>query len=427
MLDLVALFIGLTTLLAYVNYRFIKLPPAIGVMAMALLLSALAQLATFSGYEVLEDHISHLVRDIDFTEVLMTWFLPALLFAGALHVDLNDLKEFKWQIGGLATLGVIVSTFVVGWLAEFVFGAVGWEISLVYCLLFGALISPTDPIAVMGILKTSGAPRPLQSTITGESLFNDGSAIVIFTILLGVLALGTPPTAIEISLLFLKEAVGGVVFGLGLGVIVYRMIRSISDHQITVLLTLALVFGGSALADELHVSAPITMVVAGLIIGNHGRRSAMDEVARRYVDGFWAVIDSILNSLLFALIGLELLVLPLTWMHVVIGLALGAVVLVARMIVIAPAVIVARFRGFYVPRGTSRVLMWGGLRGGVSVALALSLPPGFARDTILTVTYVVVLVSILVQGLTIGKVVARHFGQIEDPGQRGVAEVSTET
>jgi NhaP-type Na+/H+ and K+/H+ antiporters len=419
MFDLVAAFIGLTTLLTYINYRFVKLPPAIGVMATALVLSLVAHLIALAGYPLLEARMQHLIRDIDFSQVLMTWFLPALLFAGALHVNFADLREFRWPIGLLATVGVVISTLAVGTAAFYLFAALGWEIGYIYCLLFGALISPTDPIAVMGILKTSGAPRPLQYTIIGESLFNDGSAIVTFSILLGVLALGQAPTPGDIGILFAKEAIGGIVFGLALGFLGFRMLRTISDHQVTIMVTLAMVFGGAAIAAKLHVSAPIAMVVAGLIIGNHGRQLAMDEETRTIVDDLWEVIDSILNALLFALIGLELLILPLSWMHIFAAMLLGLIVLGARFVTIAPAVVLARKLGKIIPSGTSRVLTWGGLRGGVSVALVLSLPNGSERDTLLALTYVVVLVSILVQGLSVSKLVSYHFGQKADPGQVG--------
>lgn len=419
MFDLVAAFIGLTTLLTYINYRFIKLPPAIGVMATALVLSLLAHLLTMAGYPLIEAEMQHLIQDIDFSQVLMTWFLPALLFAGALHVNFADLREFRWPIGLLATVGVVLSTFAVGTAAFYLFEAIGWKISYIYCLIFGALISPTDPIAVMGILKTSGAPRPLQYTIIGESLFNDGSAIVAFSILLGVLALGQAPTAGDIGLLFAKEAIGAIVFGGVMGYIGFRMLRTISDHQVTIMLTLAMVFGGAALAEKLHVSAPIAMVVAGLIIGNHGRHLAMDDSTRESLDAFWEVIDSILNALLFALIGMELLILPFHWLHVMAAMLLGLIVLGARLFTIAPAVVLARKLGKAVPPGTSRLLTWGGLRGGVSVALVLSLPPGFERDTLVALTYIVVLVSILVQGLSVGKLVSYHFGDKDDPGRVG--------
>lgn len=414
MLDLAAAFITLTTFLTYLNYRFLKMPPAIGVMVTALLLSLILQIVSAMGYPVLELHMQTLISGIDFSQVLMTWFLPALLFAGALHVNLNDLSSYKWGIGLLATFGVLISTGAVGVLTYYMLQFLGWNVSILYCLLFGALISPTDPIAVMSILRTSGAPMPLRMTIVGESLFNDGTAIVVFSILLGVLMLGHNPTAGDISILFMKEAVGGVVYGLVLGTAGFMLLRTIDQHQVSVLLTLAMVFGGAALAAKLHVSSPIAMVVAGLIIGNHGRNLAMSENSRRYVDGLWELVDDVLNTLLFALIGLELLLLPFTWVHIAAGLVLSVVVLLSRVVTVAPAILLLRMRrdaDRQIAKGTIRTLSWGGLRGGVSVALALSLPLGEQRDLILTLTYIVVLSSILVQGLTIGKLVKSLFGE----------------
>lgn len=334
MLDLVAAFIALTTLLTYVNYRFIRLPPTIGVMATALVFSLIVQGLSELGYPILEVEMQEIIRRIDFSEVLMTWFLPALLFAGALHVDLSDLRSYKWPIGLLATAGVLIATFVIGGLAYYTFPLFGWQVDFIYCLLFGALISPTDPIAVLGILKSAGAPKPLATTIVGESLFNDGTAVVVFAIILGILQLGEAPTVSATAILFVQEAIGGVLFGAVLGYGVFVMMRGIDQYQVEVMLTLALVIGGAALAARLHVSAPIAMVVAGLIIGNHGRHYAMSDETRRYVDKFWELIDEILNALLFALIGLELLLLPFSWLHVAAAFALGGAVLVSRLLTV---------------------------------------------------------------------------------------------
>lgn len=408
MLEIAAAFIALTTLLTYVNYRFIRLPPTIGVMATALFFSGLLQIVAALGYPVLESETQEWLSQIDFSDVLMTWFLPALLFAGALHVDLKDLSSYKWPIGLLATLGVLIATFVIGGLAYFIFDLFGWHIDFIYCLIFGALISPTDPIAVLGILKSAGAPKPLATTIVGESLFNDGTAVVVFAILLSILQLGETPTLGNIAFFFGQEAIGGIIFGIALGYFVYWLMRGIDQYQVEVMLTLALVIGGAALAARMHVSAPLAMVVAGLIIGNHGRRYAMSDETRRYIDKFWELIDEILNALLFALIGLELLVVPFTWLHVAAAMALGLAVLIARSVTVGPAIMVLRQRAAgrrLVPDGAVRILVWGGLRGGVSVALALSLPMGPERDMLLPVTYIVVLVSILLQGLTIGPLV----------------------
>lgn len=417
MLDLVAAFIVLTTLLTYVNYRFIKLPPSIGVMATALVFSLLAQGLSLIGYPLIEHEAQEVIRRIDFSDILMTWFLPALLFAGALHVDLRDLRSHRLPIGLLATFGVLLATGMIGAFAYTLFDLFGWHVDFIYCLLFGALISPTDPIAVMGILKSSGAPKPLATTIVGESLFNDGTAVVVFAILLGILQLGSTPTLGAVSWLFIHEAIGGLLLGAAIGYGVLLMLRSIDQYQVEVMLTLALVFGGAALASRLHVSGPLAMVVAGLLIGNLGRNHAMSEETRRYVDGFWELVDEILNALLFALIGLELLLLPFSWLHVVAAFGLGGAVLIARLLTVAPTVLLIRRTAGgrrQVSHGAIRILTWGGLRGGVSVALALSLPLGEERDLLLSLTYIVVLVSILLQGLSIGPLVRRLYGQASE-------------
>jgi CPA1 family monovalent cation:H+ antiporter len=404
MLELVAAFICLTTLLTYVNFRFIGLPPTIGVMVTAMLFSLILQILSFLGFPGLEDQVRALIDQIDFGDLLMNWMLSFLLFAGALHVNLADLKSYRWPIGLLATFGVLIATFVIGTLAFWIFGLFGWHVSFLYCLLFGALISPTDPIAVLGVLRTANASKPLKTTIVGESLFNDGTAVVVFTVLLGIAQLGETPTVGATAMLFVHEAVGGALFGGLIGYVVYRMIKSIEQYQVEVMLTLALVIGGSAMSAELHVSAPIAMVVAGLIIGNLGRNLAMNEMTRRYMDGFWELLDDILNALLFALIGMELLLLPFSWLHLSAAGLLAVAILLSRFITVAPAIALLR-RWRTVPRGTIRVLTWGGLRGGVSVALALALPLGPERDLVLSITYIVVLSSILLQGLTIGPLV----------------------
>ena len=299
MLELVAAFICLTSLLTYVNFRFIGLPPTIGVMVTALMFSLLLQGLSFMGYPGLEERVQQLIGQIDFGDLLMNWMLSFLLFAGALHVNLNDLRSYRWPIGLLATFGVLIATAVIGSLAYYIFALFGWHVSFLYCLLFGALISPTDPIAVLGILRTANASKPLKTTIVGESLFNDGTAVVVFTVLLGIAQLGETPTISATAMLFAHDAIGGVVFGGLIGYLVYLMIKSIEQHQIEVMLTLALVIGGSAMASELHVSAPIAMVVAGLIIGNLGRNLAMNDMTRKYLDGFWELLDDMLNALLF--------------------------------------------------------------------------------------------------------------------------------
>jgi CPA1 family monovalent cation:H+ antiporter len=332
--------------------------------------------------------------------------LSLLLFAGALHVDLSALKRFRWQVASLALLGTVASTFLIGFAMHAVLPWIGITLPLIYCLLFGALISPTDPIAVLGILRSAGAPKTMEIVIAGESLFNDGVGVVVFSLLLGVLASGAFPTAGQAFELLLREAGGGIAFGWVLGYVTFRLLKSIDQYQVEVMLTLAAVMGGYALASHLHISGPLAMVVTGLMIGNGGRAEAMSDTTVRYVDMFWELLDEMLNAVLFVLLGMELLLIDTSSTLLLGGLAAIVVTLVARALTVGLPVAAAG-RWFGLPRGSPAVLTWGGLRGGISVALALSMPPGLARDTVLTLTYCVVIFSILGQGLTIGRVVRK--------------------
>ncbi len=406
MLDIAALLVTLTALFAWLNHKLIRLPSTIGVMAIALVLSlglvALGRL----GFAGIAGPAERLVASVDFTTVLMQGMLSLLLFAGALHVDLADLVSRRHAIGILATAGVLISTLLVGLAAWAVLDLVGLPVRLIDCFVFGALISPTDPIAVMGILKSAHAPKGLEIKITGESLFNDGVGVVLFAVLLG-LAQGTRPMSPGgVALLFLEEAAGGIVLGLVLGYLTYLLLRSIDHYQVEILLTLALVLGGNALATKLHVSGPLAMVVAGLFIGNRGRLFAMSETTERHVDTFWELIDEILNAVLFVLIGLEVLTLTFRVERLAASLLMIPVVLFARFVAVGiPLSLLRRWRK-YTPHAV-KILTWAGIRGGISVALALSLPPGPARQVFLPMTYVIVLFSILVQGLSLGRVVKR--------------------
>ncbi len=403
--NIVAILVTLTAVFSYVNYRYIGLPVTIGVMLIALSTSLMLNLLGSFGFG-LEQQAQAWLRSIDFDKTLLHGMLSFLLFAGALHIDINDLATRKWSIGSLATVGTIISTFIVGTLTWWVLGWFGVELSYIYCLLFGALISPTDPIAVLGILKTAGVPKSLEIKITGESLFNDGVGIVAFFVILEI-ATGTHEvSAGHIGVLLVQEALGGVLFGLGVGYLAYQMLKSVDNYQVEVLITLALVAGGYALANALHLSGPIAIVVAGLLIGNHGRLFGMSEETRLHLDVFWELIDEILNAVLFVLIGLEVLVLTFTQSYLLASLLIIPLVLLSRFIAIGiPVTLLRSFRTF--SPGAVRIMTWGGLRGGISVALALSLPPGAERDVILAITYAVVVFSILVQGLTIEKLVKR--------------------
>ncbi len=409
-LDAAAVLVTLSAVFSYLNYRYVRLPSAIGLMLIALCLSLILLALGKLGLGNLEQTAESFIRSVDFNRTLMHGMLSFLLFAGALHVNLRDLAAQKWIVGSLATFGTVASTFVVGTLFFFITRALGFEIGFSYCLLFGALISPTDPIAVLGILKTAGAPKSLETKITGESLFNDGIGVVVFIVLLGLVTGGQEPSARHIALLFAEEALGGIVFGLVIGGIAYWMLSRVDNYSVEVLITLAVVMGGYSLAVAIHTSGPIAMVVAGLVIGNHGRRLAMSERTREHLDLFWELVDEILNTVLFVLIGLELLILELSGKALTAGLIAIPLVLLTRFLCVGTPVKLLEFRRSFTP-GAVRILTWGGLRGGISVALALSIPAGPERDLILTVTYTVVVFSILVQGLTIGPLVKSMTGQ----------------
>lgn len=418
----VTILICLSAVFSYLNHRWMKLPLTIGLMAIALAMSLALLLLGKLGFGI-EQEAKAFIRGIDFNEALMHGLLSFLLFAGSLHVNLNDLSDHKWFIGTLASVGVILSTLIVGFLSYWLFGLIGLHLPLVSCLLFGALISPTDPIAVLGILKQAGAPKALEIKITGESLFNDGVGVAVFLVLFAMATKGDMTLAGS-SEIFMREAVGGGLLGLAIGYVAYRMLRSVDAHQVEILITLALVMGLYGLADRLHMSGPIAVVVAGLLIGNHGRRWAMSDTTREYLDTFWELLDELLNAVLFVLIGLEVLVLSFKTQYLEAGLIAIPVVLLARFLSVgAPVRLFSLVREF--SRRATLILTWGGLRGGVSVALALSLPPGETRDALVTITYIVVVFSILGQGLTIGKLV--QSVALPERAEKGRARLVPET
>lgn len=382
----------------YLNYRFIGLPATIGHMAFALLLSLLAIGAGKMGWLNLEE-IKGVVNSIDFSEVVLHGMLSYLLFAGALHINFNDLKAVKWPVGILATVGVVLATFITGTLTWYAAQLIGLNLPYIYALLFGALISPTDPIAVLSILKQAGASKNIYTKVGGESLFNDGVGVVVFLAILGIATSGAKFDPSHFFLAFAYESLGGMTLGGLIGWGTYRLLRSIDEYKVEVMLTLALVTGGYAFAEFIHVSAPLCMVVAGLVIGNHGRAFGMSENTRRHIDVFWELIDEILNAVLFLLIGLEILVVTLSGQFITLGIMAIGAVLIARLISVGLPITLMRFNQEF-ERGTIRLLTWGGLRGGLSIAMALSLPAGDEKNIILTLTYIVVLFSIFVQGLS---------------------------
>lgn len=409
-LDLAAILLVLAAVFGYLNLKFLKLPTTIGIMLIGLL-SSVVLLVLRDALPLVPEAADRFVESIDFNKTLMEGMLSFLLFAGALHVNLGNLLDQKRLVAIMASFGVVLSTFLVGGAAWLLFPLFGFEVPFLWCLVFGALISPTDPVAVLGILKTAGAPKSLEAKITGESLFNDGVGVVVYLALLGM-ALGGHGDhgmngAGEMTKLFLVEVGGGMLWGFVIGFAAYFMLRSIDNYQIEVLITLALVTAGYRLASHWHLSGPLAMVVAGLMIGNQGRSFAMSERTREHIDTFWELVDEILNAVLFLLIGLELLVLDLSGQALAAGAILIAIVLASRFIATSIPVILLKGRREFSP-GVVRILTWGGLRGGISVALALGIPKTIEhREVILVATYVVVVFSIVVQGLTLKPLVAR--------------------
>ncbi|GJM36288.1 MAG: sodium:proton antiporter [Saprospiraceae bacterium] len=399
--------IVLSAIFGYINVRFLKLPVTIGLMVIALLFSMATLLIGKIFPEVLNLE-QQFIGQIDFEEVVMEGMLSFLLFAGSLHVNFSQLRDLRRPIILFATLGVLTSTILVGGLTYFLLQLLGLSIPFIHCLLFGALISPTDPIAVLGILKKANAPKKLEIKIVGESLFNDGIGVVVFLTIFGIAASESAHFDIgEIGLLFLEEVGGGILLGLGLGYVAYRLMKSIDDYEVEVMISLAIVMGGYLLASKLHFSAPLAMVVAGLFIGHERfRTSTMSEVTELYVDKFWELIDVLLNAILFVLIGLEIVILPFDNAFVVAGLLAIPVVLFSRYASLALPIALFQKKLEFVPK-TNLIMTWGGLRGGISIALALSLTEVMSRNLILNMTYIVVIFSIVIQGLTVGRLVKK--------------------
>jgi CPA1 family monovalent cation:H+ antiporter len=416
-----AFLIGLSAAFGYLNYRYLRLPHTIGLVVIALAASLVIILieVLYPASSVMEV-VSGLLVQIDFHETVMRGMLSFLLFAGALHVDFTAFKSRARAIALMATLGILISTFLIGWVTWLMLNAFDIETPFIWALVFGALISPTDPVAVLGLFKTVNVPETLEAKMAGESLFNDGVGVVIFTVVVAVAVGGNghggDVGVLFVAELFFTEAVGGAILGLLAGYAGYRAMHHIDEHNLEIMITLALVMVTYAVALRLHMSGPIAMVVAGLFIGNKGMKHAVSETTRDYIRTFWSLLDEILNSVLFLLIGLEVLVIAKLVDHVGVALLAIPVTLAARWIsVLVPISILSRWRSF--TKGAIPILTWGGLRGGIAVALALSLPPNEYKPTILTITYAVVLFSIIVQGLTIKPLVERVVarGKLEEP------------
>jgi CPA1 family monovalent cation:H+ antiporter len=399
--------IVLSAIFGYINVRFLKLPITIGLMLITILFTLLILgISSFDQTLLLKE--KELISNINFETILLDVMLSFLLFAGALHTNFEQLKVQRKPILAFATMGVLTSTFLVGGIMYFMLPLLGLNIGFVNCLLFGALISPTDPIAVLGILKKAGVPKKLETKIVGESLFNDGVGVVIFLTIFSIAKSAENSFEIlEMGKLFAKEVFGGILLGMGLGYLTFKMMRSIDDYAVEVIITIAAVMGGTLLAHQLHVSAPLAMVVAGLFIGNDTvRDSSMSEITEAYVDKFWELLDVLLNTVLFVMIGMEILVLTYEVSYIIGGLIAIPVVLLSRYLsLFLPIKFYAKKLDF-IPK-TNLIMTWGGLRGGISIALALSLAPAMHRELFLVITYVIVVFSIIGQGLTLEPLVKK--------------------
>lgn len=404
--NIVVILTLLAAAFAYINTKFLKLPFTIGLMIIAIVFTLIIVLIGAVDKEVLLE-AKLLVRSIDFETVLLDIMLSFLLFAGALHTKLEGLKTNRGPIALMATLGVILSAFLVAAMIYGLFQLFSYPVNFIYCLLFGALISPTDPIAVLGILKEANAPKKLETKIVGESLFNDGVGVVVFLVIFAIAQKGVESITLgEVGLMFLEEIGGGVALGLLAGYLGFRLMRSINHYETEVLITLSLVMGTYSLAGALHFSGPLAVVVAGLFIGNKSPEVAWSSETRLYVDKFWELVDVFLNALLFVLIGFELLIVALDGQYILFGVLAIPITLAARYLAISGPVALFKDKLEFIPK-TDIILTWGGIRGGISIALALSLEPQMNRELFLTMTYVIVVFSIIGQGLTIGPLIKR--------------------
>jgi len=408
--SIITILVVVSAAFAYINERFFKLPYTIGAMVIAILMSSVLTITGWMNPDF-TNPLKVLISQIDFSAVIMEILLSFLLFAGALHTNFDQLKVQRGPILAFATFGVLLSTFLIGVSMYYLLQLFGLQVEWVHCFLFGALISPTDPIAVLGILKQVGVPKVLETKIVGESLFNDGIGVVVFLTIFGIAQTGLENvTAGEIGLLLLEEVGGGILLGLAMGYVAYRLMKSIDDYSVEVLITIAIVMGGYLLAQALHFSGPLAVVVAGLFVGHDRVRDAsMSASTELYVDKFWETWDALLNGVLFVLIGLEILVLPFERTYIISGLIAIPVILLARLVALSIPIYFYEKKLEFV-RHTRLIMTWGGLRGGISIALALTLTADMSRDLFLIITYVVVIFSIVVQGLTIGKVANRLIG-----------------
>ena len=407
--ELIAALITLTAILAFINQRYIKLPSSIGLLLASMFLSFIVLILNYYSFTFLKE-ISVVVNSVDFNNVLMGGMISFMLFAAAIHIPLEDLKPQKGPILVFSTIGVILSTFIIGTLIYYTFPLIGFDISYINCLLFGALISPTDPIAVLGILKETKLPKSIEMKISGESLFNDGVAVVVFASLYQIAAFSAVDFSVSASLLmFLREAVGGILFGAAIGYIGYLMLKRINSYKVEVLITLAIVMAGFSIAQFLHVSGPLAMVAGGLLVGNLSKKDGWSKQTQEYLEKFWELIDEVLNAVLFVWIGLEILIIHPPENFLLISIAIILIIIAGRWLSISIPTFIIPLKE-KIPQKTVVVMVWAGLRGGLSLAMALSLSSNMNRDLFIYLTYIVVIFTIVVQGLTLKKVVSKVFG-----------------
>jgi CPA1 family monovalent cation:H+ antiporter len=405
--QIATILIMLSAAFGYINIRFLKLPTTIGLMVITIIFS-LSILTLGLIDDTLLINEKAFIAKIDFSELLLDVMLSFMLFAGALHTNFSQLKIQRKPVFAFATLGTLISTFLVGIVMHYLLKMLGMDVAFIYCLLFGALISPTDPIAVLGILKKANAPKKLETKIVGESLFNDGVGVVIFLTIYRIASLGTDAvSAFDVIKLFAQEVGGGMLLGGFIGYTTYKLMKSIDDYDVEVIITIAAVMGGTLFAHYLHLSAPLAMVTAGLIVGNDTmRQSSMSETVELYVDKFWELIDILLNTILFVMIGLEILILTFEGKFILAGILAIPTLLVIRYLSLLLPIKYFKKKLDFVPN-TNLIMTWGGLRGGISIALALSLTDAMHKELFLVITYIVVVFSILVQGLTVGKLITK--------------------
>jgi CPA1 family monovalent cation:H+ antiporter len=401
---IISILIALCAVFSYLNTRYLKLQPSIGLMLLSLLCSLLI-IAEGKISNTFYLHVEQLIKSIDFSEALLNIMLGFLLFAGALHINWSDLKRQSGAVISFSTLSVALSTFLFGGLMYYVFRIFNYPVDFIYCLWFGALVSPTDPIAVIGILRNSNMPKEIGATINGESLFNDGIGVVFFVTIGQVINLGVENlTVVDVFLLFGREVAGGIALGLILGYLAYHFIKKIDNYQTEVLLSLALVMISGEIAHAFHVSGPLAVIVIGLILGNKVSKTAMSDTTRDYHSKFWELVDDFLNAILFVLIGLQMVLLPFITNYILIGGIAILLLLISRYVSLRIPIFFLKDKQLFNSK-TALIMTWGGLRGGLSIALTLSLPESPYKEIIVSITYIIVIFSILVQGLTTGRLV----------------------